>query len=135
MRLLGWVVLIALGAAGAVAAERVLVSPSISQGGAPVPETEPGPGDPPVVWVDGTLDAASSEELVVQEGDGPRIDIERFAAGATSFFERRGTGWTELVESEAASLPVGDEVCVEALLDEGRFLALRVFLGADCGPG
>lgn len=135
MRWLGWLVLIAVGAGGAVAAERMLLAPTISEGGGSVPETEPGPGDPPVVWVDGTLESASADGLVVREGEGPRLDVERFAAGATSFFIRRGADWAELTEAETGSLPVGEEVCVEALLDEGRFLAIRVFLGADCGPG
>lgn len=135
MRWFGWLVLIGLGAAGATAADRLLVTPTISDRSAPVPETEPGPGDPPVVWVDGTLERASPEGLVVREGDGPRVDVERFAAGATSVFRLRGSSWNELSETESARLPTGGEVCVEALFDEGRFLALRVFLGADCGPG
>jgi hypothetical protein len=135
MRWFGWLVLIALGAGGAVAAERLLVMPAISDTGGSVPETEPGPGDPPVVWVDGTLDEASDNALVVREGQGPRIDVERFAGGATTFYTRNDKSWTEVGEPAAEDLPVGEEVCVEALLDEGRFLALRVFLGADCGPG
>jgi hypothetical protein len=132
---MGWLVLIGLGAAGATVVDRLLVTPTISNRSGPVPETEPGPGDPPVVWVDGILERASPEGLVVREGDGPRIDVERFAAGATSVFRLRGADWNELSEAESAGLPTGGEVCVEALLDEGRFLALRVFLGADCGPG
>ena len=57
MRLLRGVFLIALGAAGAVAADRMLVrSVEPVSGSPPIERTEPKEGDPPLVWVDGSLD-------------------------------------------------------------------------------
>ncbi len=128
-------VLLAVGAAAAFGVERVMLRPTAS-GDAPPPvaETEPGPGDPPVVWLDGTLESITEAELAVREGRGPRIPIERFAAGATSFLRRDGDGWRELSQDEIQSLEAGTQACVETLLDGGTFLALRVFLAADCGP-
>jgi hypothetical protein len=87
-----------------------------------------------VVWLDGTLESITESELAVREGQGPRITIERFAAGATSFLRREGSGWRELSPDEVDSLEAGAATCVETLLDGGTFLALRVFLEADCGP-
>jgi hypothetical protein len=100
----------------------------------PVAETEPGPGDPPVVWLDGTLESITDADLALRDGTGPRIPIERFAAGATSFLAPNGDGWRELSEEEIATLEAGAHACVETLLDGETFLALRVFLAAGCGP-
>lgn len=127
--------LIALGAAAAVSADRLILRPAVSSEGIPpVAETEPGPGDPPVVWVDGTLESISDSALAVREGRGPRIQVERFAAGATKFLRQESGAWRELSTEEAAGLEAGQQACVEALLDGQTFLALRVFLGAGCGP-
>lgn len=128
-------VLLAVGAAAAFGVERLVLRPAASQGAPPpVSESEPGPGDPPLVWLDGTLESISESELAVREGQGPRIPVERFAAGATSFLRREGGDWRELSTDEVASLEAGGQACLEALLDGGTFLALRVFLGSDCGP-
>lgn len=128
--------LLALGAAAAVSADRLLIRPASSADAAPpeVSDSEPGPGDPPVVWLDGTLAEVTDSQLSVQEGRGPSILVERFAAGATSFLRLDGDRWLELTEAEAETVQPGQQACVEALLDGRTFLALRVFLGADCGP-
>lgn len=123
------------GAAAAVAVDRVVLTPPASEGVAPpVSRSEPGPGDPPLVWLEGTLESISDSELAVREGQGPRLVIQRFAAGATEFFLRQGDGWRELPTEETASISPGGRACVEALLDGRTFLALRVFLDAGCGP-
>lgn len=128
--------LLALGAAAAVSADRLLIRPASSADAAPpeVSDSEPGPGDPPVVWLDGTLAEVTDSQLSVQEGRGTSIPVERFAAGATRFLRLDGDQWLELTESEAEAVQTGQQACVEALLDGRTFLALRVFLGADCGP-
>jgi hypothetical protein len=99
-----------------------------------VEQSEPGPGEPPVLWLGGVLEEISDTQLAVREGEGPRLVLERFAGGATTFFQAEGGTWRPLSEEEAGLLEVGQRVCVEAILDEGAFLALRVFLGSGCGP-
>lgn len=128
--------LLALGAAAAVSADRLLIRPASSADATPpeVSDSQPGPGDPPVVWLDGTLAEVTDSQLSVQEGRGPSISVERFAAGATRFLRLDEDRWLELTEAEAAAVQAGQLACVEALLDGRTFLALRVFLGAGCGP-
>jgi hypothetical protein len=102
-----------------------------------VSQNEPGPGDPPVVWIAGTLEVLEQGHLAVREGsrgEGPRIRLERLAEGATDFYRLEGDGWRELSTEEVDLLDVGDRTCVEALLDGRTFLALRVFLDSSCGP-
>jgi hypothetical protein len=60
--------------------------------------------------------------------------LERLAEGATDFYRLEGEGWRELSPEEVELLEVGERACVEALLDGGTFLALRVFLASSCGP-
>jgi hypothetical protein len=127
--------LIAVGAAVAVSADRLVLRPTTSEEAPPpVSETEPGPGDPPLVWLDGTIETISDSALAVREGQGPRIRVERFAAGATTFLRQDGDGWSELSTGEVEALEAGQQACVEALLDGETFLALRVFVGTGCGP-
>ena len=101
----------------------------------PASPNEPGPGDPPVVWLSGTLEDVQEGRLALREGGrGPRVELQRLAQGATAFYLLRDGSWEELAPEEVELLEVGQRVCVEALLDESAFLALRVFLGAGCGP-
>jgi hypothetical protein len=135
MALVRGIGLLAVGAAAAFSLDRLVLRPSASEGAAPpVTRSEPGPGDPPVVWLDGTLESISDSEVAVREGQGPRISLERLAAGATRFLRQDGSAWRELSADEVAGLEAGGDACVEALLDGDTFLALRVFLGAGCGP-
>lgn len=135
MRWFRGLVLLAVGAAAAFGVERLMLRPTATGDAAPpVSESEPGPGDPPVVWLDGTLESIGDADLALREGQGPRIPIERFAAGATAFLRQDGSGWRELSDDEIEELEAGARACVETLLDGGTFLALRVFLAADCGP-
>jgi hypothetical protein len=135
VRVVGGLLLIALGAAAAVTVDRVWLDPDPSAGSPPaVPQSAPGPGDPPVVWIDGTLEEVSESQIAMRDGEGPRVEIERLGQGATSFHALAGSEWTELTEDQVADLDTGGSACVEALLDGQTFLAIRVFLGAGCGP-
>lgn len=135
MRLFRALLLLAVGAAAAVGVDRLMLQPAAStEQPPPVASSEPGPGDPPVVWLDGTLETITEGDLALRDGEGPRIPIERFAAGATAFLARDGDTWRELSEEEIAAVEAGTRACVETLLDGGTFLALRVFLVAGCGP-
>lgn len=126
--------LLAFGAAAAIGIDRLVLSPAAStEAPPPVADSEPGPGDPPVVWLDGTLESIAQAEMALRVGQGPRVPIERFAAGATAFLLRDGDGWRELSGEETGELG-GRQACVETLLDGGTFLAIRVFLDAECGP-
>jgi hypothetical protein len=87
-----------------------------------------------VVWLDGSLEEVSESQLVIQEGEGPTLRVERFAAGATSFLRQEDGEWIELGQEEVGAIRPGQPACLESLLDGRTFLALRVFLGADCGP-
>lgn len=105
--------------------------------GRPLPSVErhePGPGDPPVIWVAGTVERIGKGEIAVRQGAGPRVALVRLAEGATRFFGLEGDAWLELSSDDVALVEVGTAACVEAVADAGTFLALRVFLGASCGP-
>lgn len=127
--------LIALGAGGAIAADRFFLEETApARAVPPVSNSEPGPGDPPVVWLDGDLDRIGESELLLQVGQNRRIRVERFAAGATRFLRLDDEGWVELTAEEIAALRPGKRACLETLLDGRTFLAVRVFLSAACGP-
>ena len=132
MRVVLGLMLLAAGVAGGVVAERMLAEPASKAGSVDIPENEPGPGDPPLVWLEGELQEIGETELVVQDGDADPIAVQRFAGRATRFFRLAGGEWREL--DETTGLEPGDHACVEALLDGDAFLAVRVFLGSECGP-
>lgn len=100
---------------------------------APVEQSVPGPGDPPVVWLSGTLSEVGRDELVLTQGDGPELRLQRFAAGATRFHVLRDGAWSALSRAEADA-QAGKQACVETLMDGDSFLAVRVYLGARCTP-
>jgi hypothetical protein len=135
VRVVGGLLLVAIGVAGALAADRLFLEPATSDATTPaVPQSAPGPGDPPVVWVEGILEEVSDSQIVVREGEGPEVEVERLGQGATSFLTLDGSQWMELTDEQVAEVPAGGPACVETLLDGRTFLALRVFLGASCGP-
>ncbi|MGH2677823.1 MAG: hypothetical protein ACRDHB_05635, partial [Actinomycetota bacterium] len=120
MRLLSAVVLIAIGAAGAIAVDRLVLEPSPTASDAPpVTGSEPAPGSPPLVWLEGTMEEVSEGSLSVREGQGELVELERAAAGATRVFRLDDERWAELPDQEAAEVEGGPRVCVEALLDGG----------------
>jgi hypothetical protein len=135
VRLIGALLLIALGAGAAITADRLFLEPEATEAAPPiVPQSAPGPGDPPVVWIDGSLEELSESQIVMRDGEGPRVEVERLGQGATSFLALAGSEWTELTDDQVADLDTGGPACVEALLDGQTFLAIRVFMGAGCGP-
>lgn len=92
------------------------------------------PGDPPIVWLEGLIEELETAEMTLREGEGPTITIRRFEEGATDFLRLTGGRWRQLRTSEVDGLPPGQQACVETLLDGRTFFALRVFVGARCGP-
>lgn len=98
----------------------------------PTPTQRLGPNQPPVIWLGGTLTEVTPDHLEVLEGAGSVIRLRRLAGTATSFFRVSGRSWRRLAPQ--AQVPAGQEACVETLMDGRTFLALRVFLGAGCGP-
>lgn len=133
MRLLLGLTLIAAGAAGAIAADRLVLSPAAeSRSAAAFPETEPRAGDPPLVWIEGRLEEVGERELALRDGEGEQIQVERFAGGATRVYRFGNGRWRQL--NPAAVIMPGQEACVQALLEENAFLAVSVFLGTGCGP-
>jgi hypothetical protein len=90
------------------------------------------PNEPPLVWVGGTLAEANADRLLVRDSLGSPIRLLRLAGGATAFFKVVGSRWQRLSEREP--IPTGGLACVETLMDGANLLALRVFLGATCGP-
>jgi hypothetical protein len=91
-----------------------------------------GAGQPPVVWIGGTLDEIGRDRLVITEAFGSVVTLQQLGQGATAFFQIVGGAWEQL--SEPSSAEVGQPACVEVLLNGQTLLALRVFLGATCGP-
>jgi len=98
----------------------------------PTPRQSLGASEPPVIWLGGTLDDVTSERVVMLEDSGSKVSLNRLAGAATSFYRVSGGAWTLL----ATQAPVagGQRACIEALLDGTVLFALRVFLGAGCGP-
>jgi hypothetical protein len=84
-----------------------------------------------VIWVGGIVADVTDRQLVVKEALGPSVVLKRLGQDATAFFRAAGDGWERV---DGSGVGNGDETCVETLLDGENLLALRVFLGADCGP-
>jgi hypothetical protein len=98
----------------------------------PTPRQSLGPNQPPVIWVGGELTDVGEDHLEILEASGSVVQIRRLGSGATSFFEIVEGRWARLPEGAAPAR--GEEACVETLLDGTNMLALRVFVGARCGP-
>jgi len=97
-----------------------------------LPTQSLGPSQPPLIWVGGTLTAVTADRLEVTEPFGSVVRLARLGNGATAFFEVQAGSWRRL----AATTPVttGASVCAQTLMDGTNLLALRVFLGVECGP-
>jgi hypothetical protein len=98
----------------------------------PIPSESGGSGQAPVVWVGGTLTAVSDQRLVLKESIGSKVSLKRLGQDATAFFRVAGGSWERVDPTTAAE--TGDRACVETVLDGENLLALRVFLGVECGP-
>jgi hypothetical protein len=92
------------------------------------------PGQPPVVWVSGQSSVVTTSRLTVVEPGGSRAIVRRLSRGATKFFVLHEGRFEHMAEDDALLIEVGTPMCVESLLDGRRLLALRVFVGAACGP-
>jgi hypothetical protein len=90
------------------------------------------PGQPPTIWIGGTLSDVASASLSIREPTGAEVTVRRLAAGATAFFQVANGSWHRLAPQ--AQVSAGRQACVEVLMDGANLLALRVFLGAACGP-
>lgn len=84
-----------------------------------------------MIWVGGIVTDVTDQQLVLKEALGPRVALKRLGQDATAFFRAAGDAWERRNGSVVGN---GDQVCVETLLDGANLLALRVFMGADCGP-
>jgi hypothetical protein len=106
---------------------------SLGTNGGPLPPipSESGSGQAPVIWVGGTFTDVTDRQLVLKEALGPRVTLKRLGQDATAFFRVAGDAWER---ANGSGVGAGDQACVETLLDGENLLALRVFLGADCGP-
>lgn len=99
----------------------------------PTPTQSPGPGTgPPTVWIGGTLTTVDAGRLSLREGSGATVSLDRLGDGATAFFRVQGSAWTAL--PRGAAVAPGGPACVETLLAGQTMVALRVFLGTECGP-
>lgn len=96
------------------------------------PGVEPGPDQPPVVWVSGTLTSVTAERVEVRGPTGSILDLRRVGVEGTAFFRASGGRWLRLASE--APVRAGQAACVETVMDGEDLLALRVFLGAGCGP-
>lgn len=135
MRFLRALMLLGVGAAGALGVDRLLVQPLLPTSASPgIERTERGPTDPPLVWIGGTLEEIDAGQLTLRDGEAPPITIERFAGGATHFYVPDGDSWRELDTTEIPGVAPGEDACIEALADGDAFLAIRVFLERLCAP-
>lgn len=101
----------------------------------PIPSEPPGtvgPSEPPLVWIGGTLAGVSFDRMEVREALGQLVTIRRLGQGTTRFFRVQGGRWVQL--GAGSNISGGGALCVETLNDGDTLLALRVFLGATCGP-
>jgi len=96
------------------------------------PRQRLGPSEPPVIWLGGVLATVRADHLELREGSGSLVRLQRLAGQATSFYRVAGSSWQR--QADEAPVPAGIDACVETLLDGTTFVALRVFLGAGCGP-
>jgi hypothetical protein len=107
--------------------------------GAPLPGPSTGTprvvhGRAAVVWISGQLEAVGPRTVILVEPAGARVALRRLAEGATRFFRRSEGSWASLGADAVSGIGAGTPVCTEALRDRGIFLAIRVFVGAVCGP-
>jgi hypothetical protein len=98
----------------------------------PVATQSVAPGEPPRIWIAGTLTDVTDSRIDLREASGQDVSMQRLAAGTTAFYRISDGAWAKL--SPEAQVRAGQAACTEALLDGTNLLALRVFLGTECGP-
>lgn len=135
MRFVRAVMLVGIGAIGALGVQRWLLPPVLPTSGGPAIERiERSSSDPPLVWIGGSLEEVGATELILRDGEGPAIAVERFAGDATRFYVPDQGRWRELAAEEVETAAEGKEACLEALADGESFLAIRVFIDRICAP-
>ena len=97
-----------------------------------LPAQSLGPSQPPLIWVGGILTKVAADHLEITEPFGSVVRLARLGNGATAFFDIQSGSWHRLPDS--TPIGAGVSVCAETLMDGTNLLALRVFLGAGCGP-
>jgi hypothetical protein len=109
-------------------------APTRSEALPPFPSQDAGnvPGQAPLIWVGGTLTDVTDRTVVVTEASGTEVTLKRLGQDATAFLRTRAGAWQRVTTT--SSIETGQAACVETLLDGQNLLALRVFLGAACGP-
>jgi hypothetical protein len=125
------------GAIAAIALAGACTNPPSGEGPPrippPPPETESAaPSEPPSVWIAGTLTDVTDARIDVREPSGQDVTMQRLAAGTTTFYRVSNGVWAKLAPE--AQVSAGQNACTEALLAGTNLLALRVFLGTECGP-
>ena len=99
---------------------------------APLEKGSVAPGEPPRIWVAGTLTDVTDTRVDLREESGQAVSLQRLAAGMTAFYRVSGGTWRKLAPE--APIAAGQAACAEALMDATTLLAIRVFLGTGCGP-
>ena len=132
------VLIVAVGAASACGAGSPV--PAATGGGpaglVPPPPSTPrqslGASSPPVIWLGGTIQLVGRGQVRLLEDDGSVVGLTRLAEGATRFFRVQGDAWSRIPNGER--VVAGQRACIETLMDGTNLVAIRVFLGAGCGP-
>jgi len=91
-----------------------------------------GPNQPPIVWIGGKLTELKPDRLELKEPFGSVVTVRLLGRYASAFFRVSGGAWKPA--NPRAYATAGTKACIETLMNGGTLLALRVFLGADCGP-
>ena len=73
-----------------------------------------------------------TDRLELKEPFGSVVTLRLLGGNASAFFHVAGGAWQPA--DRKADATVGTTACVETLMNGRTLLALRVFLGADCGP-
>jgi hypothetical protein len=85
-----------------------------------------------VTWLSGTIQDATTQAFRLRQGDGALVTVQRLAGSGTKLFRVSGSTWEQL--ASGSTVRNGQSACIETLLDGSNLVALRVFLGAGCGP-
>jgi hypothetical protein len=82
--------------------------------------------------VGGELTQLKADRLELKEAFGSVLTLRRLGRNATTFYRVSNGEWERV--DQATDVKTGTSACVETLMNGQTLLALRVFLGGDCGP-
>jgi hypothetical protein len=97
-------------------------------------DRSPVAGQPPIAWIAGHLQAIAENRVTLRDRSDAVVQLQRLSGGTTRFLAPEGSGWRDLGADEVGTVEAGRKACAEVLLDGQSFVALRIFLDADCGP-